>query len=191
MLNAQLDHVCTVAFRISRLTLSHMKNITLSSLGLCATLLVPAVSLAAAPSTADVLGKLHRSNQHEIEMGKEAQKNGNTKAVKDFGKMLVKDHTDADKKVTTLAKKEKIDLQANTPAMKNEMAAIPAGPQYDAKFAQAMLEDHKKDVAEAKEARDGTDDAQLKKLLTDVVPVLEKHQATAQKIVDGQTTAQK
>ncbi len=167
-----------------------MKNITLRALGLCTTLLVPAVSLAA-PSTAEVLGKLHRSNQHEVEMGKQAEKNGNSKAVKDFGKMLVKDHTDADKKVTALAKKEKIDLGANTPPMKNEMASIPAGPDYDSKFAQAMLEDHKKDVADAKEARDTTDDAQLKKLLTDVVPVLEKHQETAQKIVDGKTTAQK
>lgn len=151
---------------------------------------MPAVSFAA-PSTAEVLGKLHRSNQHEVEMGKEAQKNGNTKAVKDFGKMLVKDHTDADKKVTALAKKEKIDLNANTPPMKNEMASIPPGTEFDSKFAQAMLEDHKKDVADAKEARDTTDDAQLKKLLTATLPVLEKHQETAQKIVDGQTTAQK
>lgn len=167
-----------------------MKN-TLRSLGLCATLLAPAVSLAAAPAPAEVLGKLHHSNQHEIEMGKQAEKNGNTKAVKDFGKMLVKDHTDGDKKVSALAKKEKVDLTANMPPMKNEMASIPAGPDFDSKFAQAMLEDHKKDVAEAKEARDGTDDAQLKKLLTDLVPVLEKHQQTAQKIVDGQTSAQK
>ncbi len=167
-----------------------MKNTTLWTMGLCATLLTPAVALAA-PSTAEVLGKLHRSNEHEIEAGKQAEKNGNTKAVKDFGKMLVKDHTDADKKVTALAKKEKIDLAANTPPMKNEMATIPPGADFDSKFAQAMLEDHKKDVTEAKEARDTTDDAQLKKLLTAVVPVLEKHQETAQKIVDGKTTAQK
>ncbi len=167
-----------------------MKNNTLRTLGLCATLLLPGVALAA-PSTAEVLGKLHRSNQHEVEAGKQAEKNGNTKAVKDFGKMLVKDHTDADKKVTALAKKEKIDLTANTPPMTNEMATIPAGPDYDSKFGQAMLEDHKKDVADVKEARDTTDDAQLKKLLTGILPVLEKHQEAAQKIVDGKTTAQK
>ena len=167
-----------------------MTKTTLCSWALGATFLVPAVSLAA-PSTAEVLGKLHQSDQHEIEMGKQAEKNGNTKAVKDFGKMLVKDHTDADKKVTALAKKEKVDLTANTPPMKSEMAAIPPGPEFDKKFAQSMLEDHKKDVAETTQARDSTDDAQLKKLLTDVVPVLEKHEQTAQKIVDGQTSTNK
>jgi putative membrane protein len=153
-------------------------------------LLMPAVALAA-PSTAEVLGKLHRSDEHEIEMGKQAEKNGNTKAVKDFGKMLVKDHTSADKKGAALAKKEKIDLTANTPPMGNEMATIPPGPEFDKKFAQAMLDDHKRDVAEMTQARDGTDDAQLKKLLTDVVPVLQKHLDTAQKIVDGQASASK
>lgn len=162
-----------------------MIKTTLTSLGLCATLLIPALSMAAAPSTADVLGDLHRTNEHEIEMGKEAQKNGNTKAVKDFGKTLVKDHTAADKKVTALAKKEKIDITASTPAMKNEMATIPAGPDFDNKFAQAMVDGHKKAIAEVTQARDGTDDAQLKKLLTDLLPDLQKHEETAQKIVDG------
>ena len=166
------------------------KTTLLGSLGLGATLLMPAVSLAA-PSTAEVLGKLHRADQHEIEMGKEAEKSGNTKAVKDYGKMLVKDHSDADKKVTALAKKEKIDLTANTPPMKNEMATIPPGPTFDSKFAQSMLDDHKKDVAEISQARDTTDDQQLKKLLTGVVPVLEKHEQTAQKLVDGQASPNK
>jgi putative membrane protein len=167
-----------------------MKMKTIRSLGLCATFLMPAVALAA-PSTAEVLGKLHHSDQHEIEMGKQAEKNGNTKAVKDYGKMLVKDHTAADKKGAALAKKEKIDLTANTPPMANEMASIPAGADFDKKFAQAMLDDHKRDVAEMTKARDATDDADLKKLLTEVVPVLQKHLDTAQKIVDGQTTAAK
>jgi hypothetical protein len=51
-----------------------------------ACLLLGGRALAAdAPPTADVLGKLHRSNLKEIEMGKM------------FGKMLADDHTAADK----------------------------------------------------------------------------------------------
>jgi len=166
-----------------------MTKTTLSSLGLCATLLIPALAMAAPPSTAQVLGDLHQTNQHEIEMGKEAQKNGNTKAVKDFGKTLVKDHTDADKKAMALAKKEKIDITANTPPMKNEMATIPAGPDFDNKFAQAMVEGHKKAITEVTQARDTTDDASLKKLLTELLPTLQKHEETAQKIVDGKVAS--
>jgi putative membrane protein len=136
----------------------------------------------APPSTADVLNKLHHSNQKEIEMGKVAEDKGQSKEVKKFGKTLVKDHTDADKKVTKLAKDEKIDL-ADMPAMKDEM---PAGAGFDAAFSKSMLEDHKKDVAAATDARDNTTDDKLKKLLTTIVPVLQKHLDTAQKLVDTQ-----
>jgi putative membrane protein len=151
--------------------------------GLAVVCLSSGVMAADAPATADVLGKLHHSNLKEIDMGKMAQKNGTSKEVKDFGKTLVKDHSAADKKVTALAKQEKIELPA---PMKDDMAPMPAGPDFDAKFGQSMLDDHKKDVAEASKARDTTTDEKLKKLLTDTVPVLQKHQELAQKIVDAQ-----
>jgi putative membrane protein len=138
------------------------------------------VLAADAPPPAEVLTKLHHANQKEIEMGKLAQKNGNSKDVKQFGKTLVQDHSAADKKVTALAKQEKIDLPA---APKHDMD-IPAGPEFDAKFAQSMLEDHKKDVAETSEARDKTSDPKLKKLLTELVPTLQKHEETAQKLTE-------
>jgi putative membrane protein len=144
----------------------------------------PAALAADAPPTAQVLTKLHHANQKEIDMGKLAQKNGQSKEVKQYGKTLVKDHTDADKKVMALAKSEKIELPA---APKHEMGEMPAGPDFDAKFAESMLADHKKDVAEASEARDNTTDPKLKKLLTELVPTLQKHQETAQKLVDGAT----
>jgi putative membrane protein len=164
-----------------------MTKIELASyLSLTTLLLLGGAARAAdAPQTADVLGKLHHSNQMEIEMGKLAQKNGQSKDVKDFGKTLVKDHSAADKKVTALAKKEKIDLAASTPAMKSdEVSKLPSGADFDPKFAQSMVEDHKKDIREATEARDGTADPQLKSLLTDIVPTLQKHEDMAQKIVD-------
>jgi putative membrane protein len=156
-----------------------------------ATLLLPAASAFAAdpPAPGDVLTKLHESNLKEIEMGKMAQKNGTSKDTKAFGKMLVTDHTAAEKKVKTLAKKEKVDLAKEAPAMKHD--DLGTGPEFDKKFAQAMLDDHKKDVEEAKTARDAATDPKLKGLLTDIVPVLEKHQETAQKLVDASKTEAK
>jgi len=137
------------------------------------------------PVTADVLNKLHESNQKEIEAGKIAQKQGQSKEVRDYGKMLVKDHTAADKKVTGLAKKEKIPLTANEPGV-DEMKSMKAGASFDDKFARDMVDDHKKDVAEVSEARNNTTDDQLKQLLSDLLPTLQKHEDTAQKIVDSQ-----
>jgi putative membrane protein len=158
---------------------------TRSVLALAMALSFPGLAAAAdPPDTAEVLGKLHQSNQKEIEMGKLAEKNGQSKEVKAYGKTLVKDHTAADKKVTALAKKEKVTL---TPASKEDHSDMaPKGPEFDKKFSQAMLDDHKKDVAEAKSARDATKDEQLKTLLDGIVPTLEKHEEMAQKLVDGQ-----
>ncbi len=68
------------------------------------------------PVTADVLGHLHEANQKEIQAGEIAQKDGRSKAVKEYGKMLVKDNTAADKEVTDLAQSENVNLQSSTPA---------------------------------------------------------------------------
>jgi putative membrane protein len=160
-----------------------MTNRTLSVLALAGVLCIPGLARAADPDTGEVLGKLHQSNLKEIEMGKVAAKNGQSKDVKAFGKMLIKDHSAADKKVTALAKKEKIELPAATKEDHSDMAT---GSDFDKKFASEMLDDHKKDVKEAKTARDDTKDPNLKKLLDDIVPTLEKHQETAQKIADAQ-----
>jgi putative membrane protein len=136
--------------------------------------------------TAQVLGKLHHANQMEVAAGKLAQEKGQSKDVKAFGKTLVTDHSAADKKVMALAKDEKIDLPADAPMSHEKMDKLKAasGADFDKKFASHMLEDHKKDIAEAKAARDTTADAKLKALLTSTIPVLEKHREIAQKLVD-------
>jgi predicted outer membrane protein len=141
-----------------------------------------AARAATPPTPAEVLAKLHQSNGHEIAMGKLAQQKGQSKDVKAFGRTLVKDHSAADKKVLAFAKAQKIDLPTVTDH-KGDMDT--GGPDFDAKFAQAMLDDHKKDVAEVMSARDTTTDDKLKTLLNELLPALEKHRDTAQKLVDG------
>jgi predicted outer membrane protein len=66
------------------------------------------------------------------------------------------------------------------------MPAPAAGPDFDGKFGQMMLDDHKKDIGEATDAQSATTDDQLKKLIADLLPTLQKHQELAQKIVDAQ-----
>jgi putative membrane protein len=159
------------------------------TLTVMAALLFPLASqsaFAAEPETGDVLSKLHESNQKEIQAGKVAQEKGQSKGVKDYGKMLVTDHTAADKKVTALAKQEKIELPATAPKDSAlEDVEKKSGAEFDHAFAQAMLDDHKKDVEMARDALDNTKDPKLKKLLTQLVPKLEQHQQMAQKLVDS------
>lgn len=148
----------------------------------------PTTPGASASDTAAVLGKLHHSNQMEIQMGKMAQEKGQAKEVKAFGKTLVTDHTAMDKKVMSLAKQQKIDLPASMPPMNDPgMAKLESatGAEFDRAFAQTMLEEHKRDVDEAKAAQAKTTDPKLKTLLGSAIPVLEKHRDTAQKLVSS------
>jgi putative membrane protein len=143
------------------------------------------------PPPADVLTKLHHANQMEIEAGKLAQQKGESKAIKSYGKTLVNDHTAADKQVVSLAKQLKVDLPAESPGNDGMLEKVKAtsGAEFDRTFAAEMLDDHKKDVEETTEARDKTSNPKLKKLLAGLVPKLEKHRETAQKLVDSQGDA--
>jgi putative membrane protein len=139
------------------------------------------------PVTADVLTKLHESDQKEIEAGKLAQKNGQSPQVRDYGRMLVKDHTAADKKVASLAKEENVPLTDSAPASRarpDPMSGMTKDSTFDETFVRDMIDDHKKDIAAVTEARDNTTDDKLKKLLTDLLPTLQKHEEAAQKIAD-------
>jgi putative membrane protein len=142
-----------------------------------------AKATAEVASTAEILGKLHSANVQEMRMGKLAEEHGRSADVKAYGKTLVEDHDAADTKVAKLAKEEGITLAAHTPPVPAEKN-MPMGAGFDAAFAKAMLEDHRKAVAEVKLARDETNDEKLKALLGELLPVLEQHERTAQKLVD-------
>jgi len=145
----------------------------------------PAAGTDSGPAPADVLTKLHHSNQMEIEAGKLAQEKGQSKAIKDFGKMLVRDHSATEKRINSVAKQLKVELPAAAPPMKHEKlekARALTGAEFDKAFTEAMVEDHKTDVEEITLARDKTTVPQLKKLLTEIVPKLEKHRTQAEKL---------
>jgi putative membrane protein len=150
--------------------------------------------MAGEPSdTAVVLGKLHHSNQMEIDMGRLAQQRGQANGVTTFGTMLVHDHTAADQQVVALAVRENIDLTAALPASArtdDRMAKLRTlkGMAFDKAFARAMLDDHTRDVDEAKAARDRTTDGGLKVLLASTIPTLEQHRDIAQRLVDTLAT---
>jgi putative membrane protein len=148
-----------------------------------ATVLASGVARAAEPpTTAEVLSKIHQANEREVDMGRMAIEVGKTKEVRDYGKTLVKDHLAAEKKVDKLAKKEKIQLAETTAP--SEMDTLPTGDAFDGAFARRMLKAHQQAITELEAARDATADEQLKKLIGELLPVLRKHEETAQRLVD-------
>jgi putative membrane protein len=132
---------------------------------------------------AQVLNKLHHSNQKEMKMGQEAKEKGETEAVKDYGATLERDHTAADEKVAALARKRAIEL-ADPPAEEPKHVLAP-GEGFDKHFSKMMVDDHKKDIESVKAERDKTTDPEVKELLSDLLPTLEKHLQIAEALVDG------
>jgi putative membrane protein len=143
-----------------------------------------AAKTTADPETIRVLNELHQTNLKEIEAGKLAEKKGQAKDVKSFGKVLIKDHTAADKKVTSLAKQENVSLDPASYSMDDMAGPAPANA-FDANFAQAMVEEHQKVITEMGKVIDTTPNPKLKKLLEGLLPVFRKHEDMAQKIVDS------
>jgi putative membrane protein len=132
---------------------------------------------------APVLNELHHSNQKEMHMGQEAKEKGNLPTVKEYGATLERDHTAADEKVAALARKRNIEL-TDPPANEPKHVMAP-GVTFDKEFAKMMVDDHHKDIAKVKAESQKTTDTELKQLLDDLLPTLEKHLATAQALADG------
>lgn len=79
-----------------------------------------AASNEACPMTAQaklnmVLRELHALNQGEIESGRLAEQRAQSGDVKEFAKTMVRDHSEADRKLTDYAKRNGIDLTKVTP----------------------------------------------------------------------------
>jgi putative membrane protein len=101
----------------------------------------------------------------EVELGKLAHDKGQSQAVKDYGDMMVKDHTAANDKLRKIATGKGVDLPTSPSvgqlATKTKLEIL-SGDTFDKSFIKSMIGDHK-DTIEAfeKEAQTGQDpDAQ-------------------------------
>lgn len=66
------------------------------------------------PNDAQIAHIVVTANQVDIDAGKLAEKQGSTKAVRDFGKQMVTDHAAVNKQATDLATKLKVKPEANS-----------------------------------------------------------------------------
>jgi len=124
----------------------------------------------------------------EVQAGQLAQQNAKSQRVKDFGGMMVTDHTKANDELRSYASGHGINLsdslsasmQKHINAMKNMK-----GSAFDKHYVSMMVEDHQKDVAKFKKESTSADDAQLKTWATNTLPVLQKHLDSIQAIKKG------
>jgi putative membrane protein len=114
----------------------------------------------------------------EVEAGNLAQSNGNSQRVKDFGAMMVRDHSQANTELMSLASSRGLTVPATLPAdMQKHMDAMRKlkGKAFDQHYISMMNDDHKKDIAEFKKAASSAADADLKTWAGNKLPVLQTH----------------
>jgi putative membrane protein len=129
-------------------------------------------------------------NYAEVSMGELAQKTGQNQEVKKFAETLVVDHTAALKKAQEAAKAVRVTavpagLNAKQKADYDKMAKL-TGAAFDKAFAEHMVMDHKKDIAEYEKAAKQKD--ATGKYAEETLPTLKKHLDIAQS-VQKQVTA--
>ena len=121
----------------------------------------------------------------EVELGQLASKNAMATAVKDFGSMMVKDHSAAGEKLKALAKTKGITLPDSLDESGLKIRAklsAKTGKDFDKAYVDDMIEDHKQDIKEFESAIPRLKDPELKAFAISTLPTLKMHLATIQKV---------
>ena len=138
----------------------------------------------------DTIVRLHEANQTEIEVGKIASKNAASAQVKRYGEQLVKDHTQADRELTALAKRKSVKLGDLDRSKLDDLRAT-KGKDFDQAFLNKMEKDHKLNIELVNNARGQAQNPEFRGLLDKLLPVLQKHADHATKLNQSRSSYQK
>jgi putative membrane protein len=121
----------------------------------------------------------------EVQLGQLAQQNAKSQRVKDFGAMMVTDHSKANEELKSIAASHNITVpSALMPEHQKhvDMMSKMKGADFDKHYMDMMVDDHKEDISDfTKEASGNKTDA-FKDFAAKTLPVLEKHLDSAKAI---------
>src|SRR5277367_129844 len=97
----------------------------------------------------------------EVELGKLAQEKSSNPSVKDFGAMMVRDHSAANNKLNSIAESKNIALPTSPSVLqmgtKSKLEVL-SGTTFDKSYIKGMVKDHQEDIKEFQdEAANGQD----------------------------------
>ena len=121
----------------------------------------------------------------EVQLGKMAQQKGVSQQVKDFGKLMEKHHSDANKKLMALT--QKLGIPATSRMMEKHQDNIKNlgeknGEAFDKAYMALMVRDHKEDIEKFEKAEDEISNTELQQWVTNTLPVLKTHSTKAKSI---------
>ncbi len=158
--------------------------LSVCALALCS---VPALSQTKDINSADraFLRTAADTNMTQAHVGQMAEQQASQNSVKEFGQKLVQDHTNAYGELAALAQRAGQSIPKGIDVRKYrsiEQLTRLKGAQFDHQFVRAEIQDSERTIASFKhEAQDGHD-AYLKAYATKMLPVLQDHLHTAEKL---------
>jgi putative membrane protein len=143
------------------------------------TLLVPICVFAANSSPDESFYKqAAEGGLAEVEMGNVAQQKAENPRLREFGAIMVKDHTAANQKLKAIAASKNIDLPTSLSvgemASKTKLEAL-SGDTFDKSYIKSMIKDHEDDIAIFKKEAASGQDPDAKAFAAATLPTLQAH----------------
>jgi putative membrane protein len=114
----------------------------------------------------------------EVKLGELAAQKGVRDDVKEFGQLMVKDHTAINDDLKALAAQKGValpdSLDAKHQGMVDKMAAL-TGSEFDNAYIAGMIKGHKADAKAFKGESAATQDADIKSFLDKSIPIVQEH----------------
>ena len=131
----------------------------------------------------DFIKSAIQHNHAEVDAGKLAQEKAKSPAVKQFGAMMEKDHSEANNMAKTTAKVLDVELPESADVMHQASylkLKVLQGDTFDRSYMNDMVQDHEKDIAEYEKAASRGDVAAA--YAKEMLPKLKAHLEEAKKI---------
>lgn len=113
-----------------------------------------------------------------VQLGKIAQQKTHSKAIKEFGQMMITDHSKVNDKLDTLAQQNNLTLPDNLSKDKQEeihdLSKL-SWKKFDKKYVDMMVSDHQNAVNKFKEESQNAASPQVRKWAAQTLPTLQKH----------------
>jgi len=132
--------------------------------------------------------KAANAGMTEVELGKIAQQNAASDKVKEFGQMMVKDHSAAGDQLKKIAQSRSINVPDSLSSeSKKHIADMQKkkGKDFDKAYIKMMVEGHEKVLKQFEDEQSKGADAELKAFAAQTVPTIKGHLDSAKSIKES------
>ncbi|HMG69076.1 MAG TPA: DUF4142 domain-containing protein, partial [Chitinophagaceae bacterium] len=136
-------------------------------------------------STSDFMVKVADVGMTEVKLGQLVQDKSTNQRVKDFGAMMIKDHTAAGDELKGLAGQKNVTLPTtigDDHQKKYDDLNKKSGKDFDKAYINAMVDGHQATVSDFEKTSKNTKDADVKAWVDKTLPTLKMHLDSAKAI---------